>query len=183
MWSHDAWHHASLQQVKQSDTHIQESLIQVPLNYDTRCHNTHMQESLCEWFEKEGGLHLARKCSESITWQQEIDTFWSQDIIQDLGARQGGLGHVSWITLLFKSIRFPDANFPQLLVSGLIRLYARMRCNIRRLFFPKLEAIFWRWYCYAMKLHIEQLEGDDQWPGSPLHIASEQIWHCVCFVT
>jgi len=38
-------------------------------------------------------------------------------------------------------------------------------------YFFKLEAIFWRWYCYAMKLHIEQLEG--VW-ATPVTI----LWTC-----
>ena len=50
----------------------------------------HSQGLLFYRHQKGGVPHLGRKCSESIIWKRELDTFWAADIIQDLGVDLAG---------------------------------------------------------------------------------------------
>ena len=50
----------------------------------------HIQGLLFQRSQKEGVPHLGRKCSESIIWKRELDTFWAVDIIQDMGVDLAG---------------------------------------------------------------------------------------------
>ena len=48
------------------DIYMQESFLIIGLDHVARGQHTYMQELLCKGSQKERGLHLTRKCSESI---------------------------------------------------------------------------------------------------------------------